>query len=464
MRSPSPLPRRPLAVQLSTALLWLTGLSPAFFAVVVWARTAPHDAHAVWGQPRTEVALTTWRLYAGSGYAALVVGLALVVVALALAAGRPDRPRYGGGLLAAALLMYACPVAAGLLGGHGGAFGWRLWVPPLLVLALWLAPPPSPVRLLRGVLRVYVWGSLAVFAVFPSWAVTPSFNDNFQLDWLTPGGRLAGLTNHPIGLGVLAALAVTVEFAPAYRTRRWQLHCAAAALVLVMSQSRTAWLAAALGLPLLYRREAVRRVHPVLVRSLAAGTALCAALLVPGVLERAGTLWDSDEITTLHGRTVPWQVALTAFRDNVWVGYGPELFFDRASPNRGAFDHAHNQLFQTLGTSGLLGAAGLALFAAAVVLFAARGARVTSGLTWCVALTTVVLCVPEAPLRGSGFSPYQLLAVTLFVVLCDAARARAELATATVRVPQPARTPESTPVPAATTPGLTGPPQPRSDR
>ncbi|WP_406475375.1 O-antigen ligase family protein [Streptomyces sp. NBC_01615] len=422
-------------------LFWLTGLSPVFFAAVVWNRSQWLSGPFTWGQSRTRVVAHSWRFDAGLFYGGMVLLVALAVVVAAMASSSGSRP--GRGLISAFLIMYAGPVISAAFGGHDGLFDWQLWLAPLLLVACYLAPPiglEQMTRLVRPLLRFYMWGSLAALAVVPEWAIAPSFINTFSLEWLTPGGRLAGLTNHPISLGVLAAVALVVECVPLHRGRGWQLHCAVAAFVLLLSQTRTAWLAAAAALPFLYRRDSSRLIQPMVGRALAFGIVVCVAAVMPAVPRQLSAIGDSAEVTSLHGRTLPWEMALDAFRSNVLLGYGPTLFTDVSSPVHGAFDHAHDQLFQTLATAGLLGAAGLLVLAGTLTVVAVRTARASAGLSVALTVLTVVICVPEAPLRGEGFTAYLLLTVVLFTVLrsalCDAGAQEAG------HVPRPAAAPE----------------------
>ncbi|CAM5615842.1 hypothetical protein GCM10010329_18850 [Streptomyces spiroverticillatus] len=456
-------PAATVAAQLRTACLWVVLLSPAFFATVVWGRAivAANDVlGAAYGTPRAEVALAPWRMQAAVGWAGLSFALFTATLVIALVAPRPARRRPGSAVLAGALLMYAGPVLAGVWAGHGGAGDWRLWLAPLLLTAFQLAPRPrleTLVRTLRAGLRVFTYGSLLVLVVAPNWAVLASPVVNFGLDLVMPGGRLAGLSNHPAALGTLSVLALLLEVQGIARTRLWLVHSAAAGLTLLFAQSRTAWLAALVSLLFVYRREdALRagRVHPAVKRLVAAGLAGSAALFSPAVVDGFHQVTSSDEVATLHGRELPWRLALEAFHENIWFGYGPGLFSDRSSPVGGAFDHAHNQVLHTLGTAGIAGAAGLLVFLLVVLWTAARTAAVTHGLSWALTATTLVLCVPEAPLRGNGFTPYLVLTLTLFTVLSTASAQRAgqQSSAPAARVPRPAAARESTAAPAMRTP------------
>ncbi|MFG2824434.1 O-antigen ligase family protein [Kitasatospora sp. NPDC048365] len=421
--------RRPgtAAIRLSTAALWAVGLGPAFFVVVVSDRrpSAPGPLPG-WDYPPVEPPAAPWRVEAGQLYLLLTAALLSGVLISRWAGPRRTPDAVGAGLAATGLAMYAGPVLSALFGGHGGADDWRLYLAPLVVAALYAAPAVRPSRMLwrlRAVVRVYTWGSLAALAVAPGWALTSSVIVNFRLPGLGYS-RLAGLTDHPILLGTVAAAALVVEAAPLHRSRLWLLHSGAALATLLLAQSRTAWLAAPLALLLLYRRDVPRRLHPLLGRGLIIGTAGCAALLVPALLGGLERVVSDREVTSLHGRTEVWALAMGVFRSHVLLGYGPTLFTDHSSPVRGMYAHAHGQLHQTLATSGLVGALGLVVFVVALVLVAARTARASAGLSWALLVLTLATCVTEAPLRGLEFSPFLLLVLLNVTVLLTMSSSR----------------------------------------
>jgi hypothetical protein len=106
------------------------------------------------------------------------------------------------------------------------------------------------------------------------------------------------------------------------------------------------------------------------------------------------------------------------FESDIVLGYGPTLFLDRFSPIHQAYPHAHSQLFQTLATSGLVGAAALALFATGLIVAAARSGAASNGLSWALVATPLVTCLTEPPFRGLEISnPYVLVVLLDFAVL-----------------------------------------------
>lgn len=376
-----------------------------------------------WGVPRA------WE-YVNPGRSSLAALLAAVVLALVIARWAHDWrgvrcPRPSSGVLAAACGLYAAPLVSALLTGHGGFGDWWLWLPMVLLALLRYAPSYGLDGLLprmRRILRIYTWGSLLSLVLIREQVTEANGNGLFNMGWLD-GERLGGVAGHPILLGMLAGVALVVEVTPIARARPWPLHAAAAVLVLGLSQSRTGWVAALLGLLLLYRPG---RPPTLLSRGLTCGLLAVLGtgllLLTPGATASVTSALFSDEVATLHGRTVPWETGLRAFRANPLTGWGPRFYHDVGSPAGGAFSHGHSQVIHTLATAGLLGAAALVCFVAVLLRAASRARRASCGLAPALAVMTLVFCVTEVPLRSDGLSPNVLLAFVLITVVTVARR------------------------------------------
>lgn len=417
-----------LAARLKTVSLWIVGIAPAGLGVLVLSGVyEPPKVWAVrreWGSPAAAESVGASDS-PPSMCAMLLIPLLVAIVILGCAFARRARTAPASCLpLALALgltVMYAARLLSAVTGPTGGAERWELWLPLLLAVALCVAPRPTSGEVLphlRGVLRAYTWGALIALAFFGT-VETFGYADAAELRLGFLPGRFMGIGVHPNSLGPLAAFALAAECVPLHRARLWPLHAAAAATVLVMTQSRTSWMACALGLLLLHRPGATRpMLHRLLARTLLLGSAGSLLLLVPGPVAALGQAAGSRDFGSLHGRTLPWRAALEAFEAHPLLGYGPRLFTDPLSPIGGAFGHAHNQLLQVLATSGLVGAAGLLLFVAAAVRLTVRSFTATAGLPAALLTMTAVVGVTEIPLSGTGLSaPTVVLAVLVSSLL-----------------------------------------------
>ncbi|MEV0322973.1 O-antigen ligase family protein [Streptomyces sp. NPDC050658] len=399
-----------LAVRLRIVVLWIVGVAPAGLSALVLSGVyEPPKVWSVrraWGSPAAAESLGLGASPPAQLLALLLVPLLVTTAVLGCALARRGRSAaaFCGTLAVGLAVLYGARLLSALTGRSGGAGRWDLWLPLLVTIALCLAPRPAPGDVLphlRGILRAYTWGALAALALFGT-AETFGYPDTAELRLGFLPGRFMGTGLHPNLLGPLAAFALAAECVPLRRARLWPLHAAAAATVLLLTQSRTSWLACVLGLLLLHRPGAHRMLHPLLARTLGVGAAVGLALPVPGAVAAAARAAGSGDIGSLHGRHLPWRAAREAFEAHPLLGYGPRLFTDPLSPVGGAFGHAHNQLLQVLATSGLVGAAGLLLFAVAAVRLAVRSFGATAGLSAAWLTMTAVVGVTEVPLSGTG--------------------------------------------------------------
>lgn len=231
------------------------------------------------------------------------------------------------------------------------------------ILSAKAVPLADALRLSRFTLRVYVWMSLVLAIAAPHIA----FWDGQGRTWFGLS-QLAGATTHPNGMGTVAALALIVELVRVdglKRPRPWHLFASVAALL--ATQSRGAWLSAAIGLVVyLAFRSGARWVTmgvPVLM-----GGMLTASAFLQSVFNSLTNWSAGGDITTLNGRTTIWANALNAVQLSPIFGTGPRSFdLDYRSEVLGlngliSSSNAHNQLIQTLVERGALGLVALLVF------------------------------------------------------------------------------------------------------
>ncbi|WP_439427866.1 O-antigen ligase family protein [Micromonospora sp. LA-10] len=232
---------------------WQLALGVAVGALLGWALTDP--VRITWAVfviafavPVTiDVGYPT-----NSSYALLLVLFLLAAWGRVLRAERDGWPPKA---LAAALLLPACTVLAGLVHWHG-AKPIAVGVAPLLcfgVLAWHLAEEARHDR--RTVLRIaeaLTWFSVAV-AVFAKYQTAsrswPIF-DQFAYDWTYTSAfdatRAVGLSGHPIIYGTFAMAMALVALT--LRGRFWYVPVTANLVGLVLSGTRSAWVGTVLAL------------------------------------------------------------------------------------------------------------------------------------------------------------------------------------------------------------------------
>jgi O-antigen ligase len=382
-------------------LIWVVGLTPVIAALLAPRAVVLGNA-LVDAPPLTGAALLTSQVLTISG-----LSLSVLIIASQRGAITQKPHRAGRGLVLGLLAIYASVAVSALFSGHGG-FDRQLIVLPLAILALYLAPRiPAPKLIwhVRLILRIYIYGSLASLIIAPSWAFVAS--SSLGRDYFHIGGQLSGLTPHPNALGPLAATALIMEMAPVGRRRMWPIHVAAAAAVLLFAQSRTGVIAAVLGL--MFLRSSYRSIRPMRwVGACGVVAATAAFVLFPrfaGVTLNAFS--GNNDLQTLNGRTKVWSYAYDQFLKDPVLGFGPNLF-DPNGPEAaaGAFPpwagQAHNQIFQTLGESGMIGMVAMVVFLFVLLTTAANRTFALAGLLSAMVAIMLTRFTTEAPLATIG--------------------------------------------------------------
>lgn len=312
-----------------------------------------------------------------------------------------------------AFLLYALTSVV-LAGLAGETRGWRLnyLYMPLLFTGLALTASADPVPALRAVrwcLWIVMVSSLGAALVSPSFALDRDYASPIPgLTW-----RLVGLTDHANSLGALAVVAVMLEISPIVQRRPRLVLVAPAILVLLLAQSKTAWIEMIVAIGLLragrirstlFGQDAARGHAGMLgLVAFAAAFALC-GLGMLAISSRAQTWIDQASLNTLTGRTRIWEITWAEFERSPWLGYGPALWDAQYRYEQGlvSVGQGHNQYIHTLGQAGIVGAVGMLVYIGSLI----RGgiAAWRSGWALPLALSLVLLLrgITESPLRLDG--------------------------------------------------------------
>jgi len=210
----------------------------------------------------------------------------------------------------------------------------------------------------RWILRLIIAGSLLQMLLRFDDATFVGIND---------GGRflgvrqLAGLTPHPNGLGLIAAFSLLLDLY-IRRGRYWRAWTLTSVVVLLLTQSRSGWLAALVGV-LIWSDGRFGRARTGLVAGLAG---LFGWLAVGQSVSQNG----------LTGRDKVWDGAWSAFIHRPILGGGPLVLRDEFAGTRLAFGaQAHNQVLDALAKTGLIGTIFLLLFVTCGLALALRSRR-----------------------------------------------------------------------------------------
>jgi O-antigen ligase len=341
------------------------------------------------------------------------VGIFLAALAYALAKRTRLHP------VAGAVIAYgAVGFLSALVNGQpfeGGSAYLYLVVAALGLTAAWAMP--DAIRVVRRCLRVYVWGSLALIFISPAMAFW-----DVQGRELFGVKQLAGVTTHPNGLGTVAAIAIFAELLRlgGRRARPW--HLMAAVVVLVLTQSRGAWLAAALGV-LFWLIGRAKNSSVGVAAPLMAGVLLVMVWFGDTILGWVQGTTDQRDFSTLNGRTVIWEQALAPVGDSPLLGKGPLVFDTRFRWDALGLDtdaghsNAHNQIIQTLVERGFLGLLVLAVFVVVMLRAAWRQPLVYRGPVLAIVMLFVSWFAVETPLYVSTASLNAAILVLIVTLL-----------------------------------------------
>jgi exopolysaccharide production protein ExoQ len=339
-------------------------------------------------------------------------------------------------LLLSMLLFYFGTLAIQASLSEHPDFSLRNFYIPLVLAAVYYQRPLNLYRVFlsaKWVILAVTLGSL--IAVF----VRPEFVLNSPVPSWIPGvnWRLFGLTPHANALGPIALVALVIEFHQPFESRvlRW-LNLSVSLMVLLLAQSKTAWVAALVILavvwvPLALRRAftttaPLRRFNQVVWSTWAVIVLLlvfAAALVAFDVTEK---LLSKTDVLTLTGRTEIWDITLRAWKENVLFGFGPQVWGTQRQLRFQMFHvgHAHNQLIQSLGEAGVVGLLLLLIYVGVLFSVAFRRFVKSRGVVLTLLLLLVVRCVTEAPLsRGSLLSWDVFLHGLLMITACHHLRA-----------------------------------------
>jgi O-antigen ligase len=397
-------------------LLYLAGIGPAVNSLLV-RRDASRDITAEMNP------YVGWRLTVAQSLTATLVALSIVTILTSWRKGFLSRNR--GVLLVVGFLFFAGPIISAALDAFSSS--WQeLLTAPLVLAAFCLGQPPPIKRTVsdvRRIARVYVWGSLLSVIVAPEWAfeqLTTAADLAIFRDYLGLGmGRLIGFTTHPNFLGPVAAVSLALEAHSLFRRRGWIFHALAAGAVLLLAQSRTAWLC--LIALLCFQRFHQRQRHgiPKFALFMSCVSLLAAALLMEKAQMLLAEAMSDGEIGTLNGRTLAWNYAMAELRQNPLTGYGPTLFSIEyrmevmRDPSLFWVGQAHNQALQTLGAYGIIGFIGLISFLSVMLVHSKRLSRETGGLLLALQVMILIRCLTESPMERLGGLSCNLMLLAL---------------------------------------------------
>lgn len=338
-------------------------------------------------------------------------------------------------LLGAMLFLVVINLVSPLLGKYPD-FEHKYIYAPILMLALFAQAQSGwedMVRIARNGYVLFLGVGLLFLAVQPNLVMDFRYPDS-----LVPGFdvRFYGFATHANTVSPYCLLLLCVLWLCPFERRSLNLLAVAIALVaLVLSQSKTTIAITAIIFALLWARRqfAQLRKRPgahlqQFKRRAAVGLSVAVAgvcsvvllALLTGTLDNRTieNIATDEGLLTLTGRTVIWDASLRWLGDNVFFGYGADLWgldFQQRVGMR--ISHAHNQYIHTLGDSGL---SGLLVLVAYLVVLTYYSWLVRGPTQWVSVMlvgSIIFRGITEAPMiTDSVYGVEFALQVTLFLL------------------------------------------------
>lgn len=382
----------------------------------------------VWVPPAILQFLALW---GARGLTYLLLGFSLVMIVKALSSRHIEKST--GTTLFVAYLALVVPSFISSAFGSNPVFIHFIFFAPMFFTLAYLAQPTSDwlwyVKQFKRVLLIYISLSALMGIIVPSWTTGTALT-------LIPGFtfRLHGIFSHSNSLGMAALIYLVLDMADPvrrsiYRKVAWLVSFA----VLVATQSKTAWVGALLAYAVLFAYklhayQSVRMNHsaaPAILGGLLVFSGLIGLLLGFSGLGGWFRALDNDtytSLTTLTGRTAIWEITVNTWRDNPIFGYGPSLwdmeYRLKYAPIQLQYSAgmAHNQFFQSLGESGVLGVMGLLFYVGTLFYYGVRFFSATRGVSLALICVLVARSISEAPFRNQAIDLMFFIHFAVFVL------------------------------------------------
>lgn len=442
---------------------WFVPAIPALIALGIASSSVLSGRNLLYAEKHIELL----SMGSGSGgwvlriFTVLILSIAFARILSAAARARTLEAAAGTPLfIALACYAFANVVLPSAFGRHP-AFVHSMFYSMIIFTAAWVARRENIVRSVawaKHSLTLFLMIPSILLLLVPASSIHNIVSEPYRGFIPFVGFRLWGLGSNPNSIGPLALLVLLLEYLQPTRWRQWfwgpkldlwgfliarRLPQASssplqsmmrrayivlpAVLVLILAQSKTAWVAALVAAFILvwYRiaetRSSSARIAIVLVIMLcvmAAGIAFIA--MDPMVLwEKLTASKVGENLATASGRTEIWRVAINEWLRSPIFGYGPGIWGPMFRIEVGmqfAFS-AHNQFLHSLAGAGTVGFLALIVYLSFAARAAFRVARATRGVS--VALLAMILlrCLTETPLSMNGLLDGDVLTHLIFFIV-----------------------------------------------
>lgn len=383
---------------------------------------------SVWTPPGFIQFFAEW---GSRGLIYIIIGYAVVIITKTILSNEIEKR--DGKLLFASYIALITPSFISALAGTRPEFSHFMTYAPLIFTLAYLIKPSTNwldyVKQFKRILFIYISLS-AIFGILaPSWATGSALT-------LIPGFnfRLHGIFSHSNILGVAALIYLVLDLSEdrrltIYRASAWVISTG----VLIATQSKTNWAGLAIAYTIFYiykistiTNENNEKSRLLLIVIGIFTITVLAAFIAFGTtgLEKTINSFDSNtykSISSLTGRTNIWDITIKSWQENPIFGYGPGLWdveyrLHYAPQYLLIVGMAHNQFFQTLGESGILGVIGLFTYTGTLITFGFRYFSTTRGTSLALVSILIIRSVSETPFRNISIDLLFFIHFAVFVL------------------------------------------------
>jgi exopolysaccharide production protein ExoQ len=349
----------------------------------------------------------------------------LILFALSLNFFRKrELKRKGIYLLCGLFLSHVGPVLA-MKFGTVPNISLEIILVPTLFLTIYLHKMNEVIDLtktVRKILLVYVYGTLVSMIILPDWSIQTNYLQGF-----IPGFdiRLHGVVNHSNNLAPLLLFYLLLDYLNPQKGVFSIITKTIVLIEIILTQSKTTWVILVVGAILVaaYKFLKVsgrRKLFRLSITFFVSGISIILIILIiNSQFIQSFFVTNSDGIFTLTGRTKIWEYTLAIWKQNPIIGYGNLLWGEDMRLAYGGYyhwtpAHAHNQVIQTLGESGIVGLIGLLIYFLILSIYSIRISRVTKGVSLVILILLFIRSFSEPVLRNNVQDPNFLIHFIVF--------------------------------------------------
>lgn len=262
--------------------------------------------------------------------------------------------------------------------------------------------------------------------------------DNNYLVGIIPGltYRYSGLAPHANHLGQIITLFMLCLWSKPFSNRwlnffGWTIGYVS----LVFAQSKTSWISFIICMSCMgyfkyghYLKQRLfdlkKPVVPTvfILMTMGATATVLGMIMFSDVLNKISLFFSTRagaDLMTMTGRIRIWDAAINEWRSSPLFGYGLTIWDEKHRARIGlsvAF-HAHNQFYQTLASSGIVGVTGLVIYVITLIRFTLKTVRSSQGLTLAILLMLFLQSISEVPLAISGHFSFDAITHLLLLMI-----------------------------------------------